>query len=78
LCVPPDLRLTGSLYSITNNESLIKFLNDKIRRGVIEILQHGFSHSIVRGYRGEFGINISDQEANLNTAIGIIKEAFVP
>ena len=76
LCVPPDLRQTGLLYSITNNESLIKFLNDKIRRGVIEILQHGFSHSIVRGYRGEFGINTSDQEANLNTAIGIIKEAF--
>lgn len=76
LCVPPDLRQTGLLYSITNNESLVKFLNDKIRRGVIEILQHGFSHSIVRGYRGEFGINTSDQEANLKNAIGIIKEAF--
>jgi hypothetical protein len=76
LCVPPDLRQTGLLYSITNNESLVKFLNDKIRRDTIEILQHGFCHSIVRGYRGEFGINSSDQEANLNTAIGIIKQAF--
>ena len=45
LCVPPDFRQTGLLYSITNNEIIIKFLKDKFRRGAIEILLHGFSNS---------------------------------
>jgi hypothetical protein len=76
LCVPPDFRQTGLSYSITNNESLTKFLRDKLRGGMIEILQHGFSHSIARGYRGEFGVNASDQEANLNNAISIMNDAF--
>lgn len=76
LCVPPDFRQTGLSYSITNNESLTKFLKNKLRGGLIEILQHGFSHSIVRGYRGEFGVNASDQEANLNNAISIMNDAF--
>jgi len=57
MCVPPDFRKTGALYPIINNEGLVKILKDRPRRGEIEILQHGFSHSVVRGYRGEFGIN---------------------
>lgn len=76
LCVPPDFRQTGLSYSITNNERLTKFLRDKLRGGMIEILQHGFSHSIARGYRGEFGVNASVQEANLNNAISIMNNAF--
>ena len=76
LCVPPDFRQTGLSYSITNNERLTKFLRDKLRGGMIEILQHGFSHSIAGGYRGEFGVNASAQEANLNYAISIMNNAF--
>ena len=64
--IPPNSRETGLLYPITNNERLIEFLKERLQRGVIEILQHGFSHSVVEGYRGEFGINTSNQEANLN------------
>jgi uncharacterized protein DUF2334 len=75
-CVPPDFRQTGLLYSITNNESLIQFLKDKLRSSTIETLLHGFSHSIAKGYRGEFGINTSEQKANLNNAISIMNDAF--
>jgi hypothetical protein len=76
VCVPPNLRDTGLFYPITNNERLIEFLKEKLRRGVVEALQHGFSHSVVEGYRGEFGINTLDQEANLTSAISIMNEAF--
>jgi hypothetical protein len=64
------------LYSITNNDNLIRFLKDKIQLQLIEVLQHGFSHSIVGGYRGEFGINTSSQESNLKSGIETLKQAF--
>ena len=76
MCVPPNFRQTGLLYPITNNEELIKFVKDKLRKGLIEVLLHGFSHSVVNAYRGEFGINALDQEANLNSAISILMSAF--
>ena len=75
-CVPPNFRKTGLLYPITNNESLIKFLRDKHHAGEIEILQHGSSHSVVKSYRGEFGMDTPDVEANLERAISVITEAF--
>ena len=69
-CVCHQIRgKTGLLYPITNNERLIEFLKERLQRGVIEVLQHGFSHSVVEGYRGEFGINTSDQEANLKESL---------
>ena len=40
--------------------ALGKFIREKIRSQSIEILQHGFSHSILEGFRGEFGIDISE------------------
>lgn len=83
--VPPEVRQTGLLYPIVNNEELIKFLKDKVQRQYIEILQHGFSHSIVDGYRGEFGVNISKQRDNLQSGreslknvLGFSPEFFVP
>ncbi|MGA6992092.1 MAG: DUF2334 domain-containing protein, partial [Nitrososphaeraceae archaeon] len=76
MCVPPNFRKSGLLYPITNNGTLIKFLRDKLQKGEIEVLQHGSSHSVVESYRGEFGMNTSDQEANLKRAISIMKEAF--
>ena len=74
--VPPETRKTCLLYSITNNDNLIRFLKDKIQLQLIEVLQHGFSHSIVGGYRGEFGINTSSQESNLKSGIETLKQAF--
>jgi hypothetical protein len=54
VCVPPDVRNTGLYYCIANNEKLIEYLKSKIESRSTEILQHGYSHSIVNG-RGEFG-----------------------
>lgn len=76
VCVPPEVRHTGLLYSIANNEGLVKFLREKIQSQVIEILQHGFSHSIMAGFRGEFGINISEHAANLQSGREILMQAF--
>lgn len=85
VCVPPEMRKTGLLYSISHNENLIRFLRDKLQRQLIEILQHGFSHSIAIGYRGEFGINTPYQESNLKLGrdtlgqtFGVIPTFFVP
>ena len=76
MCVPPDFRKTGALYPITSNEELVKILKERLRMGEIEILQHGFSHSVVRGYRGEFGVNTPDQEVILHNGIAIMRETF--
>jgi hypothetical protein len=74
--VPPEIRHTGLLYPIANNEGLVKFLREKIRSQSIEILQHGFSHSILEGFRGEFGINISEHAANIQSAKQSLMQAF--
>src|SRR5919109_76911 len=76
VCVPPEVRHTGLLYSIANNEGLVKFLREKIRNQLIEILQHGYSHSIMGGFRGEYGINISEHAANLQSARQTLIQAF--
>ena len=74
--VPPEIRHTGLLYPIADNESLVKFIREKIRSQSIEILQHGFSHSILEGFRGEFGINISEHGANIQSAKQSLMQAF--
>jgi hypothetical protein len=74
--VPPEMRQTGLFYSIVNNEGLVKYLKNKIQSQLIEILQHGFSHSIIGGYRGEFGINTSEQESNLQSGRQTLRQAF--
>jgi peptidoglycan/xylan/chitin deacetylase (PgdA/CDA1 family) len=76
VCVPPEIRHTGLLYPIANNEGLVRFLREKIQSQLIEILQHGFSHSVLGGFRGEFGINISEHNANLQSARKILMQAF--
>jgi peptidoglycan/xylan/chitin deacetylase (PgdA/CDA1 family) len=75
VCVPPEIRHTGLLYPIVNNDKLVKFLREKIQSQLIEILQHGFSHSILE-FRGEFGINSSEYGTNLQSARRILMEAF--
>jgi hypothetical protein len=74
--VPPEIRHTGLLYPIANNEGLVKFIRAKIQSQLIEVLQHGFSHSIVAGFRGEFGISIPEHAANLQSAREILMQVF--
>jgi hypothetical protein len=75
VCVPQEKRHTGLLYPIANNDELVRFLREKIQSQLIEILQHGFSHSILN-FRGEFGINNSEHGTNLQSARKILKQAF--
>ena len=55
--------------------ALVKFLGEKIQSQSVELLQHGFSHSIL-DFRGEFGINISEHEINLQSAKRALMQAF--
>ena len=75
VCVPPGVRYTGLLYPVANNDELVKFLGEKIQSQSVELLQHGFSHSIL-DFRGEFGINISEHETNLQSARRALMQAF--
>ncbi len=74
ICVPPYVRNTPNRFSIEGNKRLVDYLNDKIRSGTIEVLQHGFSHNVVNGHRGEYGKNFQKQ----NTELGrdIMKNVF--
>src|SRR5262245_1794450 len=75
VCVHPEKRHTGLLYPIANNDELVRFLREKIQSQLIEILQHGLSHSILN-FRGEFGINNSEHNTNLQSARKILKQVF--
>jgi len=54
ISVPPNERKTGLSYSIVVNESLIKYLKNKIQQESVEILQHGIHHTYDECRRGEF------------------------
>ena len=75
ICVPPEMRTTGLLYSIDENRDLIYYLKGKIHDELVEVLQHGLSHDYAKGARGEFGINCSKKD-NIKLGMGIIKKAF--
>ena len=73
--VPPYVRNTDNYFSIAENKPLVYYLRDKIRSGMIEVLQHGFSHEVGKDRRGEYGRNAHNKE---NTELGrnIIRNAF--
>src|SRR5574342_4592 len=75
ICVPPDIRISNSHFSVADNKSLVYYLKDKIRSGRIEVLQHGFSHYITNDGRGEFGDD-SDRKKDIELGRNIIKQAF--
>ena len=81
VCVPPQMRKTELFYSIANNERLIKLIKNKIQDRSVEILQHGFSHSI-KDSRGEFGdsgssiISLKEQRTNIEYGRNIIRQTF--
>jgi len=75
ICVPPDIRISDSHFSVGDNKALVHYLKDKIRSGTIEVLQHGFSHHNTNDGRGEFGYD-SDRKKDIELGRNIIKQAF--
>jgi hypothetical protein len=83
ILVPPSERKTGRSYSIIDNNQLIAFIKKKLSNESIEILQHGFSHTIINR-KGEFAdssnlkFKIEHGKEILNQAFGVIPKFFVP
>jgi hypothetical protein len=84
ISVPPAMRTSGKYYSIAESRALVRYLQDKVSSGQIEILQHGLSHDYSDGIRGEFGgkldrkMDIIRGKKILNQAFGIEPKFFVP
>jgi Uncharacterized protein conserved in bacteria (DUF2334) len=84
ISVPPDSRKSSRSYPITDNESLTRYIRKKIDQNVVEVIQHGLSHELIDGVRGEFGggfgkKNEIEKGRNLiRQAFGIEPKFFVP
>jgi peptidoglycan/xylan/chitin deacetylase (PgdA/CDA1 family) len=81
VCIPPEFRQSGLHYSLAENQGLVTFLRTKLKLGLIEILQHGYSHSPVESeFRGEFGSNRQAENfkvrSNLRRGKLLIEELF--
>lgn len=81
VCVPPEYRESGLHYSLADNQDLTTFLKTKKKLGLIEILQHGYSHSPIEDeFRGEFGSNKKsksiDVRSNLERGKSLIEQIF--
>ena len=75
ISVPPDLRTSSRCYSIADNDSLIRYVRKKIGQKVVEVVQHGFSHELIDGIRGEFGGNLGKKN-EIEKGRNIIRQAF--
>jgi hypothetical protein len=75
IAVPPGSRASSICYSISDNESLIRYIRKKIDNKVVEVVQHGLSHELIEGIRGEFGGNLS-RNGEIEKGRNIIKQAF--
>jgi hypothetical protein len=75
ISVPPDLRTSSRCYSIADNDSLIRYMRKKIGQKVVEVVQHGFSHDLTDGIRGEFGGNLGKKD-EIEKGRNIIRQAF--
>lgn len=84
ISVPPDSRTSSRSYPITDNESLTRYIRKKIDQNVVEVIQHGLSHEMIDGVRGEFGGSLGkkneiEKGCNLiRQAFGMEPEFFVP
>jgi peptidoglycan/xylan/chitin deacetylase (PgdA/CDA1 family) len=84
ISVPPGSRSSKRCYSIADNESLIGYIRKKVDQNVVEVIQHGLSHEMVDGIRGEFGSNLGKKDEIekgrniLRQAFGIVPKFFVP
>jgi peptidoglycan/xylan/chitin deacetylase (PgdA/CDA1 family) len=75
IAVPPGFRTSNKCYSIADNESLVEYIRKKIDEKVVEVVQHGLSHELIRGIRGEFG-GTSGRDEEIEKGRNIIKKAF--
>jgi hypothetical protein len=75
ISVPPDSRTSGKYYSVADNETLTRYIREKINQNVVEVIQHGLSHELINGIRGEFGVNL-DKKEEIEKGRNIIKQAF--
>ncbi len=83
VCVPPEARKSGLCYSIEDNQSLIKYLKNKIQNKQVEILQHGVCHDYDKFDRGEFASSRSSSKVSegniiLQKVFGMEPKFFVP
>jgi Uncharacterized protein conserved in bacteria (DUF2334) len=84
ISVPPGSRMSNICYSIADNEPLTEYIKTKVDQNVLEVIQHGLSHELIDGVRGEFGSNLGKKDEiemgrNIITkAFGITPKFFVP
>ena len=75
IAVPPNSRASNRCYSVADNVSLTRYLRNKIDQKAVEVVQHGLSHELSDGIRGEFGGN-SNKKCEIKHGSNIIKQAF--
>jgi len=54
--VPPNLRNANKHFSIAENRELVAFLLEKLEKGQVDIVQHGYTHERIKG-KPEFANN---------------------
>jgi hypothetical protein len=78
IAVPPEMRKTNLLYSISENAQLVDYLINKINLQAVEILQHGTSHDYSNnnfGAWGEFGAD-RDRRKEIELGRNILKSTL--
>jgi peptidoglycan/xylan/chitin deacetylase (PgdA/CDA1 family) len=75
IAVPPGSRESSRCYSIADNESLIRYIRKKIENKAVEVVQHGLSHELIDGIRGEFGGNLG-KNVEIEKGRNILRQAF--
>jgi Uncharacterized protein conserved in bacteria (DUF2334) len=75
ISVPPEVRAKNSLFPVTDNNALVKYMKDKLLSGRAEVLQHGLSHYVTEKGRGEFGQDLDTKES-IDLGKNILTRAF--
>ena len=75
ISVPPENRMSESLFPITDNKKLTNYITPKIRDGVVEVLQHGLYHFIDKQGYWEFGQNFNKKQ-DIELGKNLLNQAF--
>jgi len=74
--VPRSFRGTNKFFPISQNRELVNYLLEKITNGLVDIIQHGYTHARENG-KPEFAINsfrLIDEK--LNAGNRLLRETF--